>query len=64
MCIDSRAINKITVMYRFLIPRLEDMLDMLLGSKIFSKINLRSGTIRFEIDPGMNGKLLLKQRRV
>jgi hypothetical protein len=42
MCVDCRAIKNITVKYKHLIPKLDDMLDELHCSSVFSKIDLKS----------------------
>ena len=43
LCVDYRDLNKFTVKKKFPLPIVEDLLDELGRSKIFSKIDLRSG---------------------
>lgn len=42
MCINYNGLHKVTVKNNYLLPRVDDLLDRLVCSKYFNRINLKS----------------------
>jgi hypothetical protein len=62
LCIDYRALNKITVWNRYPIPWIDDLLNQIKGEKYFSKIDLKSGYHQVPIEPSDVWKTTFKSK--
>lgn len=50
MCIDYRMLNKRTVKDSYALPRVEEVLDILNGSTLFSVVDMKSGYHQVEVE--------------
>jgi hypothetical protein len=51
MCVDYRALNKVTERNMTGLPRMEELFDRLAGARIFTKLDLRNGYHQIRVHP-------------
>jgi hypothetical protein len=50
LCVDYRALNKVTIKNSYPLPRIDDIFDQLTSAKFFTKIDLRSDYHQIGLD--------------
>jgi hypothetical protein len=52
LCVDHKGLNRVTIMYQYPLPLINELRDRVAGSKIFTKIQLKAGYNLIQIKPG------------